>query len=239
MDAAAKSENWYVLFTMVVNQERACMVLRREGLNAFLPSMEYYRRDSKSIETKPMFPGYLFIREKLDQREIDQKLEQLAGRVNYVRQLKEDGIPSPLSSEEIGMFTNLLDEAGVLRMSKAYLNLKTGKAVVTEGPLRHYQDSIVKVDKHNRLAWLELRFMDKNLQAGIEIQMNAAGVGKNAKKPERIMGKNPDAKEDTEEEKRRPAEKRAEERANESTEGNESILLEIDLEELKSKMMRL
>lgn len=219
------TENWFVLFTMVTNQQRVCMALRREELNAFLPSMEYYRRDSKSIETKPMFPGYIFIREKLSQTELDRKLEKLAGRADYVRQLREEGAPSPLTSEEIEMFTQLLDEEGILRMSKAYLNLKTGKAVVTEGPLQKYQDSIVKLDKHNWLAYLELKFMDKNLQAGIEIQRNAAPISKKGKKKKN---------------QKTPFEEKPNTAITADTaEENDTFLSELDLEELKSKMMRL
>lgn len=209
------NSHWYVLYTVVTNQERICRILRKEGLNAFLPSMEYYRRDSKSIEIKPMFPGYLFIKESISQEELDNKLLQIKkSRGSFPKQLKEEGT-SALRPDEIEMFTNLLDESGILRMSKAYL--RDGKAVITEGPLIHYQDSIIKADRHNRLAWLELKFMDKNLQAGIEIQR--------VQKKEKTKGKDKNAKQLL--------------KIENSGNGSEGTFLEIDLEELKSKMMRL
>lgn len=254
MREASEINHWYVLYTIVSNQEKVCATIRREGLNAFLPRMEYYRRDSRSVETKPMFPGYIFIKEPLSQEVIDDRLSQLQKRRGgFPRQLKEDGT-SALRPDEIEMFTNLLDEFGILRMSKAYL--KDGRAVITEGPLAFYQDSIIKVDRHNKLAWLELKFMDKNLQAGIEIQkVNANAPGSDqsssgvADKYERNTEKYKKDKEDKRRDRqgtKRKEKKRGKKqneilrlRTGNTEDGSEDTILKIDLEELKSRMMRL
>ena len=40
-------DNWYVLFALVAKENKLCSVLRRKGLDAFIPKIEYYRRDIK------------------------------------------------------------------------------------------------------------------------------------------------------------------------------------------------
>ena len=86
----AMEENWYILFVQSEKQSRICDILCEEGVNAFLPMMEYYRRDMKGISRKPMFPGYIFVRTELVQKEFDNLVEALRGRCwGFIKQLKD------------------------------------------------------------------------------------------------------------------------------------------------------
>ena len=87
-------------------------------------------------------------------------------RDGVIRQLKYKDT-SALSDEEIDMFNKLLDEEYVLRLSYAYL--EDNKAIVYKGPLKYYQDSIVKVDKHDRVAYLDISFMERYIKASLMI----------------------------------------------------------------------
>lgn len=160
-------ENWYILFTLATKQEQLCNIIRSQGLNAFIPVMEYYRRDINDIAVKAMFPGYVFVRSDLEQEEFDSVLNHLGGqKQGMIKQLREEGT-SAMREEEIDFFEHLLDEHGVSQMSYAYLQGK--RAVVTEGSLQYFQEHIVKVDRHNRLAWLDFEFMNRKIQAGLTI----------------------------------------------------------------------
>lgn len=161
-------ENWYVLFVLVAKEKKLCSVLTKKGLNAFIPQMEYYRRDIKGIALKSLFPGYIFIRSEMKQSEFDDFLYRLEDqRDGLIKQLKEDGV-SALRKEEIKMFKKLLNEKGILEMSQAFIEDK--KAIVTDGPLVYYQDHIVKVDKHNKLAYLDIEFMNRQILVGLNIK---------------------------------------------------------------------
>lgn len=163
-------ENWYILYALVAKQEQLCSVLCRHGLRAFVPMMEYYRRDIKGIAVKPMFPGYLFVRSDMCQQEFDTMLFELGDeKQGMVRQLKEEGTAA-MREEEIDFFAHLLDEQGVARMSYGYR--KGSRGVVTEGPLAYFQERIVKADRHNRLAWLDFEFMNRRIQAGLTIDQS-------------------------------------------------------------------
>lgn len=160
-------ENWYILFTLATKQNQLCNIIRNQGLNAFIPAMEYYRRDIKDIAVKPMFPGYVFVRTDMAQEEFDFMLNKLGDRKEgLIKQLKEEGTPA-MREEEIDFFEHLLDDHGVAKMSRAYL--QNNRAIVTEGSLKDFQERIVKVDRHNRLAWLDFEFMNRKIQAGLTI----------------------------------------------------------------------
>lgn len=158
-------ENWFVLYTIPSACLRVCETLRCEGLNAFLPQLEYYRCDKKSVETKVMFPGYIFIRNPIGLLELTQILERIRRRgLNPVFNLQKEDV-SALHPEERELFSHLLDQDGVVRVSHAYL--KKGKAVITEGPLKEYESYICKVDKHERKAYLNLKFMGKRIYSAL------------------------------------------------------------------------
>ena len=158
-------ENWYILFALAEKQEQVCNVIRNQGLHAFLPMMEYYRRDRKAIEVKPMFPGYIFVRTQMQQQDFDQMLFSLGDQKHgLIRQLKREG-STAMRKSEIEFFRQLLTEDGISKMSYGYLQNK--KAVITEGAIRPFQDKIVKVDRHNKIAWLDFEFMNRQIQSGL------------------------------------------------------------------------
>ena len=71
-------ENWYVLFVLVAKEKKLCSVLTKKGLNAFIPQMEYYRRDIKGNALKSLFPGYIFIKSEMNQSDFDNFLSIFA-----------------------------------------------------------------------------------------------------------------------------------------------------------------
>lgn len=72
--------SWYVLFVMLEKQERLLQVLRKNEIDTFIPMMEYYRRDIRSLTIKPMFPGYIFVRSGKSQGEFDDFLCQFGDK---------------------------------------------------------------------------------------------------------------------------------------------------------------
>ena len=161
-------ENWYVLFVLVAKSDKLCSLLNKKGINAFIPQIEYYRRDNKGNALKPLFPGYIFVKSEMDQSDFDNFLYKLGEQKDgLIKQLKEDGV-SALRDEEIEMFNKLLNDEGILEMSQAFIEDKRAKVI--EGPLIYYQNHIVKVDKHNKLAYLDIEFMNRQILVGLNIK---------------------------------------------------------------------
>ena len=161
-------KNWYILFVQTEKQSQLCVLLAQEGVHAFLPMMEYYRRDRKGLAGKPMFPGYIFVQSELNQKEFDSLLDSMAERRwGFIRQLKEEG-GTALTEEERAFFQWLLDDTGTVRMSYGYLN-PAGKAVITYGPLIGCEKHIRKLDKHNRSVMMDFAFREEPVKLGLTI----------------------------------------------------------------------
>ena len=160
--------NWYILFAETGKQSQLCFLLEQEGVHAFLPMMEYYRRDRKGLAEKPMFPGYIFVQSELTQKEFDDLLDSMEERRwGFIRQLKEEG-GTALTEEERAFFLWLLDDDGTARMSYGYLN-PAGKAVITYGPLIGCERHIRKTDKHNCLVLMDFAFREEPVKLGLTI----------------------------------------------------------------------
>ena len=161
-------KNWYILFVQTEKQSQLCFLLEQEGVHAFLPMLEYYRRDRKGLAEKPMFPGYIFVQSELTQKEFDDLLDSMEERRwGFIKQLKEEG-GAALTEEEKSFFQWLLDDAGTARMSYGYLN-PAGKAVITYGPLIGCERHIRKTDRHNRLVLMDFAFREEPVKLGLTI----------------------------------------------------------------------
>lgn len=149
----------------------------------FLPMREYYRRDKKENFIKPLFPGYLFVYSDMGRKELHEFL--LSHRVKVASFIKELGVQkkslsekrgaayeeglADLTEEESSFLDAVLDENGVQRMSSGYRE-SSGKVVVMEGPLLAFADRIARVDRHERTAYLNLKFREFDIVAGLEIK---------------------------------------------------------------------
>lgn len=161
-------KNWYILFVQADKQSQLCSILEQEGVCAFLPMMEYYRRDRKGLAEKVLFPGYIFIKSDLSQKEFDSLLDSMEGRRwGFIKQLKKEG-SAALTEEEREFFQWLFDDDRTVRMSYGYLN-SAGKAVITYGPLVGCEKYIRKTDKHNSLALMDFSFRKDPMKLGLTL----------------------------------------------------------------------
>ena len=148
--------NWYILFALSAKLQKLLKILNnKKELYAFIPLIEYYRRDIKGYALKPLFPSYIFIKTKLNQTQFDILLASMKeDKDGLIKQLKYKDVAA-LSQEEINMFEGLLDSFGVLKMSQAYLIHH--KAKIIEGPLQDFENEIIKIDKHKKKHWRRLK----------------------------------------------------------------------------------
>lgn len=160
--------NWYVLYVLSYKKEQLIKYLNKyKDVEAFAPKYEYYRRVTKDYEVKPMFDGYIFVKSTMNQLEFNSLLMKMSKeRDGLLKQLVYPDA-SALKKEEIEMFNKLLDKSYVVKMSQAYLQDK--RAIIINGPLKYFENDICKVDKYNKVAYLNLLFMDRSIKAGLEI----------------------------------------------------------------------
>lgn len=160
--------NWYVLFVQTLYEDKLCAFLNRsEGIHAFSAKLEYYRKDRKANELKSLFPGYVFVKTEFDQLEFNEWLRKQEVKKGFIKQLLYDHV-SALQKEEIQILTVLLNDNHVLPMS--YGHLENNKIVIDHGTLKGLESYIVKYDKRNRLASLDLFFLNQRWIAGVSLE---------------------------------------------------------------------
>ena len=160
--------NYYVLYCQTLKIEKVCLKLNRnEQIHAFIPRMEKYIRSIDEVILQVMFPGYLFIKTDLNQIEFDSMIVLMEDTDGIIRELKKADV-SALTKDEVNLLKQLLDEEAILRISQGYKD--NGKTIVTKGPLSNLEQYIVKVDKRDMLAILNIKFLDRKIKAGIKIK---------------------------------------------------------------------
>ena len=166
-----KLMNYYVLFCQSLKIEKLYHTFNlKKDTEAFIPRMERYIRSKDKIVIQNMFPGYLFIKTKMNQTEFDTLLLLMKEeRDGVIRELKKEEV-SALTKEEIKLLDILLNEQYIMVMSKGYK--VNGRTKIIEGPLKQLEEYIVAVDKKSHEAVLNIEFLNKKLKAGIEMQNN-------------------------------------------------------------------
>lgn len=114
-----------------------------------------------------LFPGYLFV----ETYDIQQVSERLARVPAFTRLLgKSDERIIPLNENEVTWLTALMEPLSkVVEMSVGVI--EGDRVVVTDGPLKGREALIRRVDRHKRLAFLDMRMFGrvKTIKVGLEI----------------------------------------------------------------------
>lgn len=189
MDQAKQPNLRYlVLATGTLKQELLASALSRrfpkEHGRIFLPEREYWIRKTQSVGRKPLFPGYLFAHTDMSQKElylfVRQNSRDIMTFVNElsVKAVKDSGVTigdqiwSELTAEETAFLEQMLDADGVERMSVGY---KQGNHYnIVEGPLKGLEEHIVRSNRHDREAQLDVTFREKPVVVGLDLKPKKA-----------------------------------------------------------------
>lgn len=164
--------NWYVIQVLTGSEQVICRDLK-EVLDdsfyehCFVPMAErQHRKDGKyTILREPLFPGYLFI--------ISQDIEKISVAIQKIfkfkRILRTGDSFSALEPGEVKAFRSLTNEDFNISMSKGFII--GDEITVTEGPLKGYEGRIKKIDRHKRMAFMEIPFLgcDTRVRVPLEI----------------------------------------------------------------------
>ena len=190
-----KSYRYCVLYIQDAEQHKLKGLIEKylpkEHGEVFIPRMELYRRSDKKVKEITIFSGYVFIYTDLNIREVHEMLNGCRSKLNSsVKELamrqrqmsepnflyessKDDSLYelSDLNEEETVFLDTLRAGDGLLSMSFGYEENK--KCHVMEGPLKVFEDKIVKLDKHNRKAFLRFEINGRQVRAGFECKPKA------------------------------------------------------------------
>lgn len=164
---------WYVIQT-VGGQEAKVLGLMEKLVDdslvqeAFIPTYEVMKRIKGQWHKRNevLLPGYVFAVTKNP----SQLKAQLRRVPRFTRLLGNDDMFTPLNDQEVA-FLNAFTQPG-----KRTVELSTGviegdDVIILNGPLMGHDGLIKKIDRHKRLAYLELEMLGRKttVKFGLEI----------------------------------------------------------------------
>lgn len=137
--------------------------------DCFIPKREVMRRQSGQWHSKleKLFPGYVFV-----QTNAPELLCEALRRVPaFTRMLTFAGdMCLPLSDDEVAWINAITNtDTHVMEMSEGII--EGDRVVVTRGPLKGREANITRIDRHKRLAWVDMNMFGRNktIRVGLEI----------------------------------------------------------------------
>lgn len=144
--------------------------LARESVeDCFIPKREVMHRQEGQWYRKleKLFPAYVFVK-TADPEQLRKALRQIPA---FTRMLTSAGdMCLPLSADEVA-WVNATTSADthVMEMSKGVI--EGDRVMVTRGPLKGHEALIARIDRHKRLAWVDMSMFgrSKTIRVGLEI----------------------------------------------------------------------
>lgn len=165
--------NWYMIQVRTGMEDkivRTCnLLVNKKWLKScFIPK---YKRAKKvcgvwEVFEEKLFPGYVFVISDDVNALLDQ-LKQIPS-LSKILEISNNAILS-LNEKEVVFLKEFGKETHVVDMSIGYM--EGDQLVVTNGPIKGNEHLIRKIDRHKRLAFIELTFFSKivNVKVGLEI----------------------------------------------------------------------
>jgi len=141
-----KSLSWYAVHVRSKSERVVSTVLEYKGVDQFLPTYRSRRIWADRIKTLdlPLFPGYVFCRIPLDQRNRVVTIDGVVGFVGAGR------LPTPVSETEIQAIRAVV-QSGM--ESRPWPFLKIGQSVrIERGPLAGISGILIRVKSSWRLV---------------------------------------------------------------------------------------
>ena len=132
---------WYAVWTRVNHERLVVDQLAAKGFSTFLPEMGTWskRQGQMHVVPTPMFPGYLFVRQRMDKHAYIEML-----KVRGLVRILEDGWNrlTPLADDEVAAVQRVV-EAKVPVFPHGPL-FEGDRVRVTEGPLKGVEGTFVQ-----------------------------------------------------------------------------------------------
>lgn len=154
-------------------EDRAAALIAKNAQGAvedcFAPKREVMHRKSGQWHhtLERLFPGYVFV-----QTSAPGQVREALGRVPaFTRMLTSAGDTClPLTADEVAWINAVTDvDTHVMEMSEGVI--EGDRVIVIRGPLKGHEVLIARIDRHKRLAWMDMNMFGrhKTIRVGLEI----------------------------------------------------------------------
>lgn len=147
------------------------MLGRGRRFELFAPRFRYQKkiRGVWQDVDELLTPGYVYVRTSM--LDIDELAQQVRRAPAFARVLAQDGKIIPLSADEERWLQALAGAGEGHVVEPSYGFIEGDQVVITEGPLVGFEAQIKKLDRHKRLAYVEVHLMGRTklIKVGAEI----------------------------------------------------------------------
>ena len=164
---------WYAVWVQTGREDRMlelCKTLFQDSDicdEYFLPKYERAKKVRGQWTTVQalLFPGYLF----LVSNQPEELQIQLKALPEFTKVLGDDDGAIPLYDEEVEFLEKCMNKEKVVEMSTGYIS--GDRLVILDGPMKDYQGKVKKIDRHKRVATLEVEFFGggTEVKVGLEV----------------------------------------------------------------------
>lgn len=147
--------NWYVIRTRTGQEDNVIDIIDRKVSKSLYKDIWYVNRYSirkkqgqESIIKTKMYPGYVFIN-----TDHPDEIDEFLGHASDFDGLLQTGdYFTPIDEKDRDLVDFFSQTSGEIGESRGII--VNGKTKVESGPLKGYEDRIVKIDRHKRKAWV-------------------------------------------------------------------------------------
>ena len=166
-------ENWYVIQVRSGLEEkikRSCEILISEEIlqECFIPKYKCTKKFKgvwDVVEAK-LFPGYIFLVSD-EPNFLFQELKRVPEVTKLLGKYGQDIFP--LNKDEIIFLKSFGETDHIVNLSTGYI--EGDKIKVTNGPLINKEGLIKKIDRHKRIAYIELDFLGHSVDAKVGLEI--------------------------------------------------------------------
>ena len=142
-------------------------VITREHEELFIPLCKRQKKFHGKLETitSVLYPGYLFC----ETEEPNRLFLEVKGIQEMTKLLRMEEDILPVDKHEAEHLYRLFGDEHVVEMSKGYM--EGDRVKILSGPLIYFEGQIRKVDRHKRLAVLELELMGRTVRTTVGLEI--------------------------------------------------------------------
>jgi transcriptional antiterminator NusG len=164
---------WYVIQVVGGEEKRVLALIRRivdstVFEECFIPQYEVMKRFQGQWRkcTETLFPGYLFLVTDYAERLV----QELRAVPVFTKLLSNEGRFIPLDADEVAWLSAFTKQGSrIIEMSEGII--EGDRVVIRKGPLMDHDGLIRKIDRHKRVAYLDIGMFGRTttIKVGMEI----------------------------------------------------------------------
>lgn len=137
---------------------------------AFVPKTEKWLsvKSIKDYVVKELYPNYIFIKSKLNEEEFMEKYKHFFLNVQETFSLVKQGNKYVMETREQELYEKLFNGKEIITHSIG--NIEESKLKIEQGPLKGLEEYVIKIDRHKRIAILNVGIFNQSIKVPVEIK---------------------------------------------------------------------